>query len=55
VAGTIAELLLLNTIWVLQSKLRNYFYPQQKLVSKVRMGATVTKEVRHRDHPTPPR
>jgi Integrase core domain len=40
---TEAELLLLNKIWVLQSKLTNYFYPQQKLVSKVRVGAKVTK------------
>ncbi|CAG7579771.1 transposase family protein [Rhodococcus opacus] len=31
---TSAELLLLNQIWVLQSQLTNYFYPQQKLVSK---------------------
>ncbi|MGH3970226.1 MAG: integrase catalytic domain-containing protein, partial [Mycobacterium sp.] len=33
---TPAELLLLNKIWTLQSLLTNYFYPQQKLVSKVR-------------------
>ncbi len=32
---TAAELLLLNEIWQLQSKLTNYFYPQQKLISKV--------------------
>ena len=32
---TEAELLLLNKIWALQSQLTNYFYPQQKLVSKV--------------------
>ncbi len=31
---TAAELLLLNEIWQLQSKLTNYFYPQQKLISK---------------------
>ena len=37
------ELLLLNRIWVLQSQLTNYFSPQQKLVSKVRNGAMVTK------------
>ena len=36
---TEAELLLLNKIWALQSKLTNYFLPQQKLVSKVRVGA----------------
>jgi hypothetical protein len=41
---TPAELLLLNKIWVLQSKLTNYFYPQQKLVSKVRAGAKVSKK-----------
>lgn len=41
---TEAELLLLNKIWALQSKLTNYFYPQQKLVSKVRVGAKVSKK-----------
>ena len=41
---TTAELLLLNKIWVLQSKLTNYFYPQQKLVSKARTGAKVSKK-----------
>jgi hypothetical protein len=41
---TKAELLLLNKIWELQSKLTNYFYPQQKLVSKVRDGAKVSKK-----------
>ncbi|MDG3017262.1 transposase family protein [Speluncibacter jeojiensis] len=41
---TPAELLLLNKIWVLQSKLTNYFYPQQKLVSKQRDGAKVIKK-----------
>lgn len=41
---TSAELLLLNKIWVLQSQLTNYFCPQQKLVSKVRHGAKVTKK-----------
>ncbi len=41
---TQAELLLLNKIWILQSKLTNYFYPQQKLVSKVRVGAKVSKK-----------
>jgi transposase InsO family protein len=40
---TEAELLLLNKIWALQSQLTNYFYPQQKLVSKVRTGAKVSK------------
>jgi hypothetical protein len=59
---TAAELLLLNEIWQLQSKLTNYFYPQQKLVSKVRDGAKVSKKHDkattpfHRaiDHPTMP-
>lgn len=41
---TPAELLLLNEIWKLQSKLTNYFYPQQKLISKVRRGAKVSKK-----------
>lgn len=41
---TAAELLLLNEIWQQQSKLTNYFYPQQKLISKVRKGAKVSKK-----------
>ena len=41
---TPGELLLLNTIWKLQSLLTNYFQPQQKLISKVRRGAKVTKK-----------
>src|SRR6201998_3453396 len=41
---TAAELLLLNEIWQLQSQLTNYFYPQQKLISKVRKGAKVSKK-----------
>ena len=41
---TPAELWLLNKIWVLQSKLTNYFYPQQKLLSKLRDGAKVSKK-----------
>jgi len=41
---TTAELLLLNKIWAMQSKLTNYFYPQQKLMSKVRVGAKVSKK-----------
>src|SRR4051812_2258971 len=57
---TAAELLLLNEIWQLQSKLTNYFYPQQKLISKIRHGAKVSKKHDkaatpfHRaiDHPT---
>jgi len=48
---TPAELLLLNKIWVLQSKITNYFLAQQKLISKVRNGAKVTKRY---DKPTTP-
>lgn len=40
---TQAELLLLNKIWLLQSKITNFFLPQQKLLAKVRDGAKVTK------------
>lgn len=48
---TSAELLLLNGIWALQSRMTNYFYPQQKLVSKVRDGARITKKY---DRPATP-
>jgi hypothetical protein len=48
---TAAELLLLNEIWYLQSQLTNYFYPQQKLISKTRHGAKVSK--RHDTATTP--
>ena len=41
---TEAELVLLNEIWVLQSLMTNYFCPQQKLISKIRNGAKVTKK-----------
>jgi hypothetical protein len=41
---TASELLLLNEIWQLQSKLTNYFHPQQKLISKVRTGAKVSRK-----------
>ncbi len=41
---TASELLLLNEIWQLQSKLTNYFHPQQKLISKVRTGAKVARK-----------
>ena len=41
---TAAELALLNEIWALQSQMTNYFLPQQKLISKVRDGAKVTKK-----------
>jgi len=40
---TTAEMLLLNKIWALQSLMTDYFGPQQKLISKVRNGAKVTK------------
>lgn len=48
---TAAELLLLNEIWRLQSRLTNYFYSQQKLISKVRKGAKVSKK--HDEATTP--
>jgi hypothetical protein len=59
---TAPELLLLNEIWQLQSKLTNYFHPQQKLISKVRTGAKVSRKHDkattpfHRaiDHPSTP-
>jgi transposase InsO family protein len=41
---TAAELALLNDVWGLQSQMTNYFLPQQKLISKVRDGAKVTKK-----------
>jgi len=41
---TDAERLLLNRVWALQTLLTNYFYPQQKLLSKIRHGAKVTKK-----------
>ena len=41
---TASELLLLNKIWTLQSLIGNNFYPQQKLISKARDGAKVTKK-----------
>ncbi len=40
---TEAELLLLNKIWERRALIGNHFYPQQKLISKVRDGAKVTK------------
>ncbi len=48
---TEAELLLLNKIWKLQSMITNFFLPQQKLISKVRDGAKITKRY---DVPTTP-
>jgi Integrase core domain len=41
---TASELLLLNEIWQLRDKLANYFYPQQKLISKTRTGAKVSRK-----------
>ena len=41
---TPAELDLLNQIWALQRLLTNHFGPQQKLISKERNGAKVTKK-----------
>lgn len=41
---TASELLLLSEIWQLQSKLTNYFHPQQKLICKVRTGAKVSRK-----------
>jgi len=48
---TASELLLLNEIWQLQSKLTNYFHPQQKLISKVRTGSKIGR--RHDTATTP--
>jgi hypothetical protein len=36
--------LLLNRIWQLQGLVGNHLYPQQKLTSKVRDGAKITKK-----------
>ena len=41
---TPGELVLLNRIWELQRLLTNHFAPQQKLVSKNRAGAKITKK-----------
>lgn len=41
---TEAEQELLNRIWVLQSLMTDFFNPSQKLISKVRDGAKVTKK-----------
>ncbi len=41
---TVAEVSLLNKIWIRQTMVANYFLPQQKLVSKVRSGAKVSKK-----------
>src|SRR5680860_68463 len=41
---TPAELDLLNQIWALQRLLTNHFGPQQKLISKERNGAKITKK-----------
>ena len=50
---TPGELVLLNKIWVLQSLIGNHFYPQQKLISKVRDGAKITKKYDRARPPTP--
>ncbi|GAB2473584.1 DDE-type integrase/transposase/recombinase [Luteococcus sediminum] len=58
---TARELTLLNQLWELESTMTNMFIPQQKLVSKTRVGAKVTKRYDTattpyqrllRDHPT---
>src|SRR5665648_501502 len=41
---TAGELELLNRIWARQTDLTNFFYPQQKLISKERIGAKVIKK-----------
>ena len=41
---TAAELELLNRIWARQTDLTNFFYPQQKLIAKERVGAKVIKK-----------
>jgi len=41
---TAGELELLNQIWALQRLLTNHFAPQQKLISKTRNGAKITKK-----------
>ena len=41
---TAGELDLLNQIWALQRLLTNHFAPQQKLVSKTRIGAKIIKK-----------
>jgi len=41
---TAGELELLNRIWTRQTDLTNFFYPQQKLIAKQRIGAKVIKK-----------
>lgn len=41
---TASELDLLNRIWARQTDLTNFFYPQQKLIAKERIGAKVVKK-----------
>ncbi|MGV0794986.1 integrase catalytic domain-containing protein [Mycolicibacterium sp. XJ1819] len=48
---TPAELIVLNEIWELRSQLTNYFYPRQKLVSKIRDGDRVS--IKHDTAATP--
>ena len=50
---TPAERELLNRIWVLQSLIGNHFYPQQKLLSKIRDGAKISKRYDTAATPTP--
>src|SRR4051812_30893070 len=52
---TPGELALLNKIWALQSLLGNHFYPQQKLISKVRDGGKITKKYDRAQTPLRPR
>jgi hypothetical protein len=49
---TPAELVLLNKVWTLQSLLTNYFYPQQKLVFKLK-SATARQSPRSTTPPPP--
>ena len=50
---TPGEVAVLNQIWPALSPLINLFTPQQKLVTKTRTGAKVTKTLRHRPNPLP--
>ncbi len=52
---TEAELLLLNKIWVLQSKLTNYFLPAAETRVEGPRRRESNQEVRHRDHAAPAR
>jgi hypothetical protein len=52
---TAAELLLLNEIWQLQSKLTNYFHPQAETDIQGPRRRQGIQETRHRRHPVPSR